>query len=93
MIDTARYVQQLAYDLGVGNNEPILVHTDSQGAIDLVHKEGDSKIATNRIFRIRQFLQDKLIEIKYLPTDRMPAGLRVNEATGQPEPRMLPALG
>ena len=62
--------------MGVGNNEPIVVHTDSQGAIDLLHKESDSKQARHlniRLFRLRDLMNSKLIEVKYLPTDRMPA--------------------
>jgi len=75
-VDAARFVQLLATELGVKNPEPIEVYTDNQPAIDLIHRDGDSKRARAlniRIHRLRELQQQKLIEVKYLSTDQMPA--------------------
>ena len=75
-VEEARYVQLLATELGVSNNAPIEVHCDNQPAIDLIHRDGDTHQTRHlniRTHRLRELQRLKLIDIRYLQTDRMPA--------------------
>jgi hypothetical protein len=75
-VDEARFVMLVANELGVLNQHPIHVLTDSQVAQTILGKNGESRRSRHlniRAGRLREMIQGKTIEVQYLPTDRQPA--------------------
>jgi hypothetical protein len=70
-LQQVRFVVQLLEPLGVGVTEPVPLYCDNQGAIKLAQSSKWSKRTKHvaiRVFSVRKFVRDRLIDVRWIPT-------------------------
>ena len=74
----AVYLRNLLHDLGEPQLKPTPLYQDSQPAIEIAKNPIKHKVAKHidiRVHKLRELVRDKVVELKYLETNKMPADI------------------